>query len=159
MFPTREGKSFNVKPKKPELTTLYKPDKPAQSRFSPGQRKTTGLPPQKGELVSPPGDDRPLSAMSSQLKGDGQMGMGMPPNLNGFGARLREVREGRNMSRQSLAKRTGVSEAAIKNYESGRHGPRMATLMDMATALRVPTDSLLKPAGSTIPAPRRSHPQ
>jgi len=87
------------------------------------------------------------------------MGMGMPPNLNGFGARLREVREGRNMSRQSLAKRTGVSEAAIKNYESGRHGPRMSTLMDMAAALRVPTDSLLKPAGSTVPAPRRSHPQ
>ena len=159
MFPTREGKSFNVKPKKPELTTLYPDGKSRQSRLSPGQRKTKGLKPQKGELVSPPGDDRPLSAMSSQLKGDGQMGMGMPPNLNGFGARLREVREGRNMSRQSLAKRTGVSEAAIKNYESGRHGPRMSTLMDMAAALRVPTDSLLKPAGSTVPAPRRSHPQ
>jgi len=175
MFPTREGKSFNAKPKKPVLTTLYPDAKPAESRLSPGKRQTGGLKPQKselglptrggnrsspGELVPPtPAGDGPR-IRSAPKQGDGRMGMGMAPGPgNGFGARLREVRENRSMSRAALAKKVDVSEAAIKNYESARHDPRLTTIMNLAAALRVAPASLLMPEGSIIPAPRRLPPK
>ena len=68
---------------------------------------------------------------------------------------MREVREHRNLTRDKLARKVGVSSSAIKNIESGRNDPSLATFQYLADALQVPVETLLKPVGSPIPAPRR----
>ena len=52
------------------------------------------------------------------------------------------------MTRQGLAAISGISNATIGYYESGKREPRASTLMSIASALHVTTDSLL---GYTVP--------
>lgn len=53
-----------------------------------------------------------------------------------FGARLREVRTAQRISAYALAKRVGVTEAAIRSWEAGRTaGPSLVVGLRIADAL------------------------
>lgn len=58
--------------------------------------------------------------------------------IDGLGAKLREVRQQRNLSLQQLASRSGVSAAAIHRMEHGHMVPTITTLMKVAAALNRP---------------------
>ena len=51
--------------------------------------------------------------------------------------RLRELREGKFLTRPALAQLAGVSEATIRNIETGKHWPTATTARRLATALGV----------------------
>ncbi len=53
-----------------------------------------------------------------------------------FGQRLRRLREARGLPKTVLAKRVGLTEACIRQLESGRtSGPRLADGVRLADAL------------------------
>ncbi len=53
-----------------------------------------------------------------------------------FGERLRRLREARGLRKTVLARQVGLTEAAIRQLESGRtSGPRLADGMRLADAL------------------------
>ena len=60
-----------------------------------------------------------------------------------FGARLRMIRTLRNISRNELAKKLGLSSPFIANIENGRREPSNKHLIGMAKVLNVSTDWLL----------------
>ena len=60
-----------------------------------------------------------------------------------FGARLRMIRTLRNISRNELAKKLGLSSPFIANIENGRREPSNKHLIGMAKVLNVTTDWLL----------------
>lgn len=59
-----------------------------------------------------------------------------------IGDRIRHARKGRGLSQADLARRIGVSQPAIANWESGIHDPRRITLAKLADALQTPFDWL-----------------
>ena len=61
---------------------------------------------------------------------------------------LKRLREEQGLTRQGLAAISGISNAAIGYYESGKREPQAGTLVSIARALHVTTDSLL---GYTVP--------
>jgi transcriptional regulator with XRE-family HTH domain len=75
--------------------------------------------------------------------------------MGGIYSRVREIRRARRLTQAQVAKRMGVSVAAVKNYEHNRHLPRAAKLQELATALDCSVAALTAPPGSPIPAPRR----
>lgn len=60
-----------------------------------------------------------------------------------FGDRLKELREDAGLSQRQLAKITGVSNAAISRWESGRI-PTHKYLRKLSDALGVPISELIK---------------
>lgn len=62
---------------------------------------------------------------------------------NIFGARLKKVRQDRNLSRQNLADKTGISMNVIYYYESGRRSPSAEYVKKLAETLNVSIDYLL----------------
>src|SRR5574342_221660 len=54
------------------------------------------------------------------------------------GARLRELREGRNISMRGLAQASGLSANALSMIERGKTSPSVSTLYKLADALGVP---------------------
>src|ERR1700752_1706627 len=67
----------------------------------------------------------------------------------GIGWRLRQARERRGWTRETLAHYAGVSWAAITQIESGRRTDvRLKTLGALASALALPVDYFVAPAGS-----------
>jgi transcriptional regulator with XRE-family HTH domain len=53
-----------------------------------------------------------------------------------FGTRLRRLREARGLAKTTLARRVGLTEACIRQLESGRTSqPRLADGMRLADAL------------------------
>lgn len=63
--------------------------------------------------------------------------------LEGFGARLAEIRQGLGMTQAELAVAVGVSRRVIAYYEHEDAQPPGAMLVDLAKALRVSADQLL----------------
>jgi len=59
-----------------------------------------------------------------------------------IGERIRKARKSRNLSQADLARRVGVSQPAIANWESGMHDPRRFTLAKLADVLGAPLDWL-----------------
>ena len=59
-----------------------------------------------------------------------------------IGGRIREARKSRGLSQADLARRVGVSQPAIANWESGIHDPRRITLSKLADALQTSLDWL-----------------
>lgn len=55
-----------------------------------------------------------------------------------FGRRLKEVREGSGLTQAQLAEFAGVSEQAVKNWESGRKFPAFERIPRLARLLGVP---------------------
>ncbi len=59
-----------------------------------------------------------------------------------IGERIKQARKTRGLSQTDLARRIGVSQPAIANWESGVHDPRRLTLAKLADALEAPLDWL-----------------
>jgi transcriptional regulator with XRE-family HTH domain len=59
-----------------------------------------------------------------------------------IGERIRQARKSSGMSQADLARRLGVSQPAIANWESGLHDPRRLMLAKLAAALESPLDWL-----------------
>ncbi|HEX7153578.1 MAG TPA: helix-turn-helix transcriptional regulator [Thermoanaerobaculia bacterium] len=57
------------------------------------------------------------------------------PEAELFGARLRELREGRGESQRSLAALTGITYAYISEMERGLKVPSLTTIIRLAVAL------------------------
>lgn len=51
-----------------------------------------------------------------------------------------------NLTQQELAKKLGVSGAAVTRWERGNNGPKRARLKQLSEALNVPLDYLLDDA-------------
>ncbi len=54
-----------------------------------------------------------------------------------IGDRIKKIRLEKGMTQQELAKRTGINDANIRKYESGRQNPKLETLERIAVALEV----------------------
>lgn len=59
-----------------------------------------------------------------------------------IGDRIKQARKDRGFSQADLARRVGVSQPAIANWESGIHDPRRLMLAKLAEALETPLDWL-----------------
>lgn len=78
-----------------------------------------------------------------------------------FGARLRELREGKGLTRKALAEASGVPFGTIYGYEGGRRSPALATTVKLAAALGVTCeafagcDDVGGTSGPKKPTPRK----
>ena len=57
---------------------------------------------------------------------------------------LERLRTERQMTQEELAKRVGVSQPAIAQYERGTMTPRLYVTMRLATALHTTVEELIK---------------
>ena len=60
-----------------------------------------------------------------------------------FGLRLKQLREKHNLSQSQVAKRLGITRAAISSYENNISLPYVNVLAELALLYRVSTDYLL----------------
>ena len=60
-----------------------------------------------------------------------------------FGLRLKQLREKHNLSQSQVAKRLGITRAAISSYENNSPLPSVNVLAELALLYRVSTDYLL----------------
>jgi len=74
--------------------------------------------------------------------------------LEGFGARLKDIRAGRGLAQAELGKMVGVSQRVVAYYEQEDAQPPGALLVDLARALKVSADELLgiEPVKDKVPA-------
>ena len=63
--------------------------------------------------------------------------------MNIFSERLRELREEKQLSMLALAKKIGVSDAAICKWENGTNEPKACYIILLANFFEVSTDYLL----------------
>ena len=71
-----------------------------------------------------------------------------------FARRLREVREQRGLSQSDVAERTGLLQAAVSHFETGRRTPSLENLIRLVDALNVSADVLLGRSGVDSAQPR-----
>jgi len=72
-------------------------------------------------------------------------------NVCDFGAVLRELRKGQNLTQAELGMRVGLSKAVVSKYENGLGYPTFDVLIRIADCFGVTTDYLLGVAnGKTI---------
>jgi len=62
----------------------------------------------------------------------------------GFSNRLKEAREQKGLSRDDLAKRLGVTNSAISNYENGISSPKEEVLLKIFDILEVEPNFLFQ---------------
>lgn len=67
----------------------------------------------------------------------------MSPTPKQMGKRIQALRKKRNLSRQELAARAGVSREYIRKLEGGGYDPTVGTLQRIAKAFGVPLTELL----------------
>jgi transcriptional regulator with XRE-family HTH domain len=60
-----------------------------------------------------------------------------------IGPRLRRYREAQNLSQKELAKRIGVSNSRVSNWEQGINRPDVDILADICTVLNISPSELL----------------
>lgn len=60
-----------------------------------------------------------------------------------FGRKLREFRLAYGLSREALARKTGIAESSIRNYETGRRNPCLRFLCSLREAFGIPIDYFL----------------
>ena len=60
-----------------------------------------------------------------------------------IGARVRELREARDMAQKDLASATGMDAAALSRVETGQRGLAIAELVSVAQALEIDPDEIL----------------
>lgn len=60
-----------------------------------------------------------------------------------FGLRMKQLREKHNLSQSQVAKRLGITRAAISSYENNISLPSVNVLAELALLYRVSTDYLL----------------
>lgn len=62
-----------------------------------------------------------------------------------FGERLRELRNRRGISQETLAHRAGVNRTSVWTCENGGSDPRLSTILRLARGLDVLPGALLDP--------------
>jgi transcriptional regulator with XRE-family HTH domain len=67
----------------------------------------------------------------------------MATTTNGRGLRLRAIREGKGWSRQTLSRKSGVSEATVARAELYGQDVKLSTWDAWAAALDVPVSELV----------------
>ncbi|MBJ3775058.1 helix-turn-helix domain-containing protein [Acuticoccus sp. 2012] len=77
------------------------------------------------------------------------------PFLREIGARVREQRTLRRLSRRVLSERSGVSQRFIAELEGGRGNISIVRLKAIADALPMPLDQLVRPVPTIEPPPPR----
>ena len=75
------------------------------------------------------------------------------PDAATFGDRLSAARDNAGMSRADLARRIGVRDATLKNWEEDRAEPRANRVSTIAGCLGVSVMWLLNGEGAGVPAP------
>lgn len=78
-----------------------------------------------------------------------------PPTPLSIGDRIRHARKINGFSQADLAKRVGVSQPAIANWETGVHDPRKMVLARLADVLDTPLEWLAAGARSDVENDRR----
>jgi len=73
-----------------------------------------------------------------------------------IGARIKYARKTNGLSQADLAKRVGVSQPAIANWETGLHDPRRLMLAKLADILDTPLEWLAAGARSAIEADKHA---
>ncbi|MFB7252496.1 helix-turn-helix domain-containing protein [Microbacterium sp. NPDC056234] len=63
--------------------------------------------------------------------------------LGQVGARLRQVREKKNLSLGNLSRITGISKSTLSRLETGQRKPSLELLLPVAAALGVPLDEIV----------------
>jgi len=61
-----------------------------------------------------------------------------------MGRRLKALRVAKDLSRQALAAKAGLSREYIRKLEAGEYDPTVGTLQKIAKALGVPVTELLR---------------
>ena len=69
------------------------------------------------------------------------------PGGPGFGDRLRELRLKKGLTVTELAELSGMTQPTISRLETGGRSPSWETVIRLAEALGVPTDSFRPPEG------------
>jgi len=69
------------------------------------------------------------------------------PSASGLGEFIRSQRRLAKLSQRDLAKRAGFSDAYLSQIERGLHRPSVRIVRDLAGALNIPADSLLRHMG------------
>lgn len=73
-------------------------------------------------------------------------------HLKDFGQRLRELREDKSLSQLELAELSGIHNSQLGRIERNLNSPSAGTVLALARALRVSTDTLL--LGDEVPQHR-----
>lgn len=68
-----------------------------------------------------------------------------------LGHRIREVRQQKNLTQESLAKRVSLTRTSVTNIEKGRQQLLVHTFLEIAEALSVSPASLLPQSGTPLP--------
>jgi transcriptional regulator with XRE-family HTH domain len=68
----------------------------------------------------------------------------MSPTARQMGARIRRLRQAREMTQAELAKRAKLTRVYVTRLEAGRQDPSLSTLNALARALGVPVGELLE---------------
>ena len=71
------------------------------------------------------------------------------------GARLRAIRQARELSQYAVARMAGVSRQAVSNLESGLSEPSLRVAFALSRALGVSVEELFGPANPATPVPVR----
>lgn len=72
-------------------------------------------------------------------------------------ANIRALRQRLSLTQEQLAELVGIDKKYLERLEGGTRSPSLATLVLLATALRVSPAKLLRPA--KLPQPRRGRPK
>lgn len=68
----------------------------------------------------------------------------MKDDAKKLGENLKTLRTKKNITQTELAKTLGVDKSFISNIESGKTNPTLSTITNLAQALEVSTNELLK---------------
>lgn len=79
--------------------------------------------------------------------------------VEGFGGRLRELRERAGLSLTQLAAQAGCSASMLSALETGGKQPSLFRALSLARALSTSVDELCKPAGGPAPTTRAGRPR
>src|ERR1700753_2682243 len=74
-------------------------------------------------------------------------------DLMTLGQRLRHLRRSRGLTLAELGERVGRAPSALSLLENGRREPKLSVLEDLASALSVPVEELLRRQAPRQPAP------
>lgn len=78
----------------------------------------------------------------TDANGTGPSGVRNLPSV--LGARVRLLRRRRGDSQVSVARKAGITQASLSNYETGKRDMPVTTLLSIASALEVGLDELLQ---------------
>lgn len=60
-----------------------------------------------------------------------------------FGLAVRRIRQERAITQEELAHRAGISLTSVARLETGRHGVRLETVLNMARAMQITGSELV----------------